>query len=144
MRVKQLIAAKDERCFAVVFDPGEDAPAKLLEFAASYDVAAATFTGIGAFSSATLGFFERDKQDYHRIAFDEQVEVVSLIGNFAVEGDQPRLHCHAVIANRKAQAFGGHLLAGRVEPTLEVVVVDTPAYLRRKIDGATGLPLLVP
>src|SRR5947209_54787 len=126
MKTKQLISTRDERCFALALENKEEAVEQLLEFAKSHDITAATFTGIGAFSSVTLGFFERDKKDYHRIVLDEQVEVVSLIGNFAMQDDQTRVHCHAVIANRNAQAFGGHLLKGRVSPTLEVVVIDVP------------------
>ena len=38
-------------------------------------------------------------------------------------------------------AHGGHLLAGTVWPTMEVMVIETPAYLRRTMDEATGLAL---
>jgi hypothetical protein len=44
---------------------------------------AASFTGIGTFSSATLGFFDRERMDYKKIAVDEQVEVLTLAGNIA-------------------------------------------------------------
>ena len=92
-----------------------------------------------------LGFFELESKGYRRIPVDEQVELVSMIGNFAEEkGGEVRLHCHVVVANRKGRAFVGHLLEGYVRPTLEAVVADTPAHLKRRIDQSTGLPLLVP
>jgi predicted DNA-binding protein with PD1-like motif len=144
MKIKQLISNNGERCFAVVLDSDEEAVEKLLEFAKTHDISAASFTGLGALSRVTLGFFELEKQDYRHINLQEQVELVSLIGNFATEHDQVRLHCHAVVSNREGHAFGGHLLKGYVRPTLEVVVIDSPAHLRRQIDPATGLALLVP
>jgi uncharacterized protein len=143
MKVKQL-ANDQERCFAVVLETGEEATEKLLAFARSSQVDGATFTGIGAFSSAVLGFFDLDRKEYDRIKLDEQLELVSLIGNFAAQDGETKLHCHVVVANRKGHAFGGHLLEGYVRPTLEAVVIDTPAHLRRTTDPATGLPLLTP
>jgi len=37
---------------------------------------------------------------------------------------------------------GGHLLEARVRPTLEVLVVDSPSYLRRQCDPASGIALI--
>lgn len=141
MQVKQLTGG-DERSFAVVFDTGEDPVAGLLDFARENDVTAGRFTGLGAFSDVTLGFFDLDKKDYERIVLDEQVEVVSLVGNFATQDGEKKLHPHVVVAGRDGRAHGGHLLEAHVRPTLEVVVVDEPAHLRRRTDPETGLPLL--
>jgi hypothetical protein len=37
---------------------------------------------------------------------------------------------------------GGHLLEGKVRPTLEVVLTDTPAHLRRKKKADLGIALI--
>jgi predicted DNA-binding protein with PD1-like motif len=100
------------------------------------------FTGIGAFREATLGYFELERRDYRRIPVREQVELLSLVGNVALADGQPKIHAHVVIGRRDGTALGGHLLDARVRPTLELVVVETPATLRRTLDEATGLPLL--
>ena len=68
--------------------------------------------------------------------------MVSLVGNVALDQGEPRVHAHAVVARSDGSALGGHLLAGCVDPTLEVMIVESPATLRRKIDPATGLALL--
>ena len=39
-------------------------------------------------------------------------------------------------------AHGGHLLQGYVKPTLEVVVVESPAHLQRQFRPEFGLALL--
>lgn len=143
MQVRQLSGGA-ERSFVVVLDSSEEAMASLLAFAREHDVKAGRLTGIGAFETATLGFFDFARKDYERIRVDEQVEVLSLVGDFATEADSGavKLHAHVVVGKRDGTAHGGHLLEARVRPTLEVMVVDAPANLQRRSDPATGLPLL--
>ena len=91
-----------------------------------------TTTALGAFRSVTLGFFDFGRKDYERIPIDEQVEVLSLVGDFASDEDgEVALHAHVVVGKRDGSAHGGHLLAASVRPTLEAMVVDAPAELRR-------------
>jgi len=37
---------------------------------------------------------------------------------------------------------GGHLLGATVNPTLEMMVIETPGTLQRAYDEASGLPLI--
>lgn len=143
MRVKDL-STDGTRRFVVVLDAGEEAVGCLLSFARQHDLRAGEITGLGAFQDVTLGFFDIETKDYERIHLDEQVEVVSLIGNVATKDGEPALHPHVVVSKRDGRAFGGHLLAGHVRPTLEVMVTEVPLHLRRQTDKETGLPLLAP
>jgi predicted DNA-binding protein with PD1-like motif len=59
-----------------------------------------------------------------------------------MSGGAPKLHAHAVVAKSDGSAHGGHLLQGIVRPTLEVVLSESPAWLHREVDEATGLPLI--
>lgn len=141
MQVKQ-IPGDGERRFVVVLDTGEEAVESLLSFAREHGVTGAALTGLGAFKDVTLGFFDIERKDYERIRLDEQVEVVTLVGNFATKDGEAKLHPHVVVSKRDGQAFGGHLMEAHVRPTLEVIVTETPAVLRRETDPETGLPLL--
>jgi uncharacterized protein len=142
MQVKE-IPGLGERRFVVVLATGEEALECLLSFARERRITAAAFTGLGAFKDVTLGFFDLDRKDYERIRLDEQVEVLTLVGNIATKDGETKLHPHVVVSKRDGQAFGGHLLEAHVRPTLEVVVTETPAELCRETDPETGLPLLV-
>ncbi len=142
MRMRQLDDVEGRRSFVLVCDRGDDPMEALTAAAKRFDLSAASLSGIGAFSAVTLGFFDRGRRDYARRVIREQVEVVSLVGNIALDQGEPRVHAHAVVARSDGSALGGHLLAGCVEPTLEVMIVESPATLRRKIDPATGLALL--
>lgn len=141
MRVKE-ISGDGVRRFVIVLDTGEEAVGSLLDFGREHAITAGEFTGLGAFRDVTLGFFDIDRKEYDRIPVNEQVEVVSLVGNFATQGGEAKLHPHVVVAKRDGRAFGGHLLEAHVRPTLEVVVTEAPARLRRKTDPETGLALL--
>jgi predicted DNA-binding protein with PD1-like motif len=134
-----------ERTFAVVFDTGEEPISGLTAAATSAGLDAAHFTAIGAFERATLGWFDMDEQDYRRIEVDEQVEVVSLVGDITrdeKESNPLKVHAHVVVARSDGVALGGDLLEATVRPTLEVVITDSPAHLRRRHDAATGLALI--
>ncbi|MGE0815682.1 MAG: PPC domain-containing DNA-binding protein [Vicinamibacterales bacterium] len=139
------IASDHERTHVLVFDTGEEAIAGLLQFARERRLASAHLSAIGAFSEVTLGFFDWSRKDYRRIRVDEQVEVLSLAGNLARDADdEVKLHAHVVVGKSDGTAHGGHLLDARVRPTLEVVVTEAPAPLRRRVRPDLGLALLEP
>ncbi|MDB5922281.1 MAG: hypothetical protein JWN13_1217 [Betaproteobacteria bacterium] len=131
-----------ERTYAVVLDSGDEVVSALTRFAESENLTATRFTAIGAFSDAVLGYYDWDNKQYERIPVTEQVEVVSLIGDVALEGKRPRVHAHVVLGLRDGSARGGHLLEGRVRPTLEVILTESPNYMKREFDPDSGLALI--
>ena len=141
MRAK-IIDEAAPRTWALVFDTGDDVVGPLTEFATLHQLSSARFTAIGAFSQATLGYFDWQKKAYDRIPVDEQVEVLSLVGDVALDRGQPKIHAHVVVGKRDGSAHGGHLLEARVRPTLEVMLVESPARLARVYDPDSGLALI--
>ena len=138
----KLLDDGSEKTFAVVFDEGDEVMGGLQSFAEKNGITAAQITAIGAFSDVTLGFFDRKRKEYLRNRIAEQVEVVSLVGDISVYQGKPKVHVHAVVGKTNATAYGGHLLEGKVWPTLEVIVVESPKALRRTWDPEAGLPLI--
>jgi predicted DNA-binding protein with PD1-like motif len=141
MRSK-LLAESEQRTFALVFDTADELVSSLERFAQEQAMDAAHFTAIGAFRRATLGYFAWDRKDYLRIPVDEQVEVLTLAGDVALQGEKRKVHAHVVLGRRDGSTVGGHLLEAEVRPTLELVLVESPAHLRRKHDPETGLALI--
>lgn len=90
----------------LVFDKGDEVVEQLLAFAKQEQVTAASFSGIGAFSDVTLGFFEREQKDYKRIPLAEQVEVLTLAGDIAVKDGEPQVHAHVVVGKADGTALG--------------------------------------
>ena len=142
MNSKLLLDENGQRTFAIVFDTGDEVADGLLRFATDANITAAHFTAIGALRNVTLGYFEIERKEYHRIPIREQVEVLSLVGNVATADGKPKVHAHIVVGKRDGTAHGGHLLEGHVRPTLEVILEETPKHLQRKHDEQTGLALI--
>lgn len=141
----KLLNEGEPRTWALILEEDEDAVRELTSFAELQDLKAAHFTAIGAFRSATLRYFNWDTKEYESIPVNEQVEVVAFAGNVSEKPDGGKKpHIHAVLGKRDGSAVGGHLGAGIVRPTLEVVVTEEPSYLKRKHDEKSGLALISP
>lgn len=138
----QLINEAPERTFAVILESGDEVVACLERFAAEQHLTASRLSAIGAFSDVTLGYFDWGHKQYTPHRFDEQVEVLALIGDIALDADRPRVHAHVVLGRADCSTLGGHLMKAIVRPTLEVLLVDSPDYLRREHDPQSGLALI--
>lgn len=137
-----LLRRDGARTWALIFDKGDEVTAELERFAREEGLTASHFTAVGAFGRAKLGYFDRDQKDYLEIPIDEQVEVLSLVGDIARKGSEPKVHAHVVVGRRDGTTRGGHLIEASVWPTLEVVLTEEPDELRRVHDEETGLALI--
>lgn len=143
MKSKLIHDHDGEKTFALIFATGDEVAAGLLTFAREQKLAASHFTAIGAFQDLVLGYFDWQRKDYRHIPVNEQVEVLSLIGDIALQkGDEPKVHAHVVVGRADGSTRGGHLISAHVRPTLEVILVESPAHLRRKHDPESGLALI--
>jgi predicted DNA-binding protein with PD1-like motif len=142
----QLISegARGAKQYAVIFYTGDEAYSGLLDFAEKYHVTSGHFTAIGALSGAVLGWFDPEKKMYCENSFNEQLEVASMIGDFALYNGKPALHTHMVVGHRDGTASGGHVIKAIVSPTLEVFVTVDPFPLQKRYDPATDLTLIDP
>jgi predicted DNA-binding protein with PD1-like motif len=139
----KLAGEKGAQTRVAILESGEEAFTTLTKFASDAGITAASLTAIGAFEKATVGWFDFEKKTYKKIEIVEQCEVLSAIGDIAVgEDGKASLHVHVVLGLSDGTTRGGHLLEGRVRPTLEVVLIDTPAHLRRKKKADLGIALI--
>jgi predicted DNA-binding protein with PD1-like motif len=127
----------------VILDTGEEAFSALTKFANDAKIPAASLTAIGAFERAIVGWFDFGSKSYRKIEVNEQCEVLSAIGDIAVGDDgKASLHVHIVLGLSDGSTRGGHLLEGRVRPTLEVVLTEVPSRLRRRKRAELGIALI--
>ena len=138
----KVIEDADDITYVVVCDPDDEAFDVLTQFARAQDLEAAQITAVGAFSRATVGWFDRVTKQSRRIPVDEQCEVLSLIGDVAGGQDGPSVHVHVVLGLSDGTTRGGHLLEGRVFPTLEVIIREAPAQLRKVMNPDIGIALI--
>lgn len=112
MKSKQI--GESPKTFILIFETGDELAEGLLRFAEDKGLSAASFTAVGALSSARLGWFSWETKQYEpSVTVDEQVELLSLIGDIALRGGEPVVHAHAVIGKKD---MGPHMAATYSEP----------------------------
>lgn len=116
----------------------------LLRFLRENAISGARLSAIGALESVTLGYFDWESKQYEQHTIDEQVELLSMVGDVAMAEDEPQVHAHVVVGHRDLHTSGGHLIDATVRPTLELIVEDSPVHLRKRIDPVSGLALIAP
>lgn len=141
MRHKRL--GERPRTYALIFDTGDELAVGLKKFAQEEKLAGSSFKAIGAFSKVKLGWFNWTTKKYETsVDLDEQVELLSMIGDIAVKDGEPQVHAHVVIGRRDGTAHGGHLQAATVRPTCEVILTESPEHLQKQMDEGSGLALI--
>jgi uncharacterized protein len=134
---------QNPRTYVLIFDTGDELAEGLKEFAQSQKLAGSSFKAIGALQSVKLGWFNWETKKYETaVHLEEQVELLSLIGDIALKDGKPQVHAHVVVGRRDGTAHGGHLLAAKVRPTCEVVLTESPVHLRKEMDTETGIALI--
>jgi len=131
------------KTFVLVFKTGDELAAGLLRFAKEQNLSAASFKAVGALSSVRLGWLSWETKQYEpSVSLDEQVELLSLIGDVALKDGEPVVHAHAVVGRKDGTAHGGHLLKAHIRPTCEVVLTESPARLQKFVDPEAGIALI--
>jgi len=130
-----------EKTYAVVFAVDDEPGTLLVEFAEKHKLAATRISGIGGFREVKFGYYDIELKDYVPVWIREQVEVVSFIGNLCLYEGKPKLHVHVTVGKRDGTTQGGHFLEGRVRPTMELMLTESPTPLSRTANASTDLPL---
>jgi predicted DNA-binding protein with PD1-like motif len=137
------IQTEIKRVIFARMDPGEDVLGTIEKVAIEHGVKSGQLSLIGAVSKAKLGYFHREAGEYRNFKVDEDVEVVSCIGDISTHDGNLVIHAHLIVADEHGKCWGGHLMKGcEVSVTIELVIIETEIELIRKRDDVTGLNLL--
>ena len=81
MQSKLVAESAGQRTFVMILEPDEKAVSTISDFAGKQRIGAASLTALGAFSKATVGWFDLAEKTYRKIPVEEQCEVLSAIGD---------------------------------------------------------------
>jgi uncharacterized protein len=96
MRSKRV--AEEPTTFVVILDAGDEVLSSLKSVAQTEQLAGSSFKAIGAPSQVELGWFNWETRKYETaVKLQEQVELLSLIGDIALKDGEPEVHAHLVI-----------------------------------------------
>jgi uncharacterized protein len=144
MKVRLLAENGGVKNYAIVLAKGDEVMSGLTDFARQNKVTSASFTAIGAFSHATVAWFDDSRKEFKLVPIKEQVELVSMIGDIALVNDRPVVHTHVSVASSDGTVRGGHVINAYVFPTLELFMTVYATALHKQPDEATGLELINP
>jgi uncharacterized protein len=144
MKFRLLFENGGVKQYAIVLAKGDEVMSGLTDFARQNKVASASFSAIGAFSHATVAWFDDSRKEFKLIPIKQQVELVSMIGDIALSGEQPVVHTHVSVASSDGIVRGGHLINAFVFPTLELFMTVYSTPLKKQLHEATGLKLIDP
>lgn len=113
---------------------GEEVQEALRQFAQAVEIKGAFYQGIGAMTQVELAFFCTDIKEYDRRFFNEEYELISLVGNLSAHDGVSVPHTHVSLGDRNFQTISGHLVRGVVSVTAEIIVTTIDLALTRKED----------
>ena len=130
------------RCFIGKLDHGRDLLGQLTSVCEKEKICLGTVEAIGAVQKARCGYYDQRAKEYNFFDIDEHLEITSLLGNISIRDGKPVVHAHATFADKKGNAFGGHLAEGTIVFACEFVIrACSGAEHVRHRDEQTGLPL---
>jgi predicted DNA-binding protein with PD1-like motif len=141
--MKWKLIEEQPRTYVLIFETGDEISGELKAFAKRNQLRGSSFKAIGALSHAKVGWFNWETKKYETAAqWNEQLEVLSLVGDIAVHDGSPEVHAHMVVGKRDGTAHGGHLQEAHVRPTLELVLTESAEALQKRHDSESGLALI--
>ena len=86
--------------------------------------------------------FDFGIKDYQKTTFKEQMEVLVLTGDISMYNDKYKIYAHVVLGRKDGTVHRGHLMKGFVHPTLEIILNESPEYLKREMDKDSEILLI--
>ena len=130
------------KTFPIRLTPGQDLRAALEAAVLAQNCRAAfVLSGIGSLSTASIRLAGAKQPT----RFTESMEILTLSGTVAVNGDKTASHMHMAVSNAMGQVIGGHVAPGcLVLTTAEVLLALLPEWqFTREPDAQTGYDELV-
>ncbi len=127
--------------YLVVLRQGAPVLERLKALAIQEQIPSASFSAIG-FTDITFGFFNFNTKQYTPKTF-KNVELASMTGSIAWQGDQVSIHAHGVVTDESFRAYGGHILEATVGTgSVEILVTVHDKILQRHAEDPPGANVL--
>lgn len=137
------LETKISRVIVGKVEPNEDLVDSIIEMIKKYNVKSGFIKCIGALKTFTIGFYIIDSKEYKMKTFNENVELISCIGNIAYKDGEPIIHLHVSLGRGDYSVIGGHLSKPSiVSVTGEVSIYEIDQKLYRANDPQFNLSLL--
>jgi len=135
--------ASVNRVIVAKIEPNEDIFDAIKEVINKHKIKSGLVNIIGALKKFTIGYFNIDKKEYNIKTFDEDVELISCMGNISYKDNDPIIHLHVSVGMDDYSIIGGHLnQPSIVSVTAEVYIYEINHIINRTNDPQFDLSLL--
>ncbi|TFG22515.1 MAG: DNA-binding protein [Promethearchaeota archaeon] len=123
--------------------PDEDLIDAIKVLVKNYDIKGGLINVIGAFKKFTIGYFDLNTKEYKFKTFEENVELISCMGNISYKDGDPIIHIHISVGKGDYNLIGGHLSQPSIiSVTAEVFIYEINQKLNRVNESTFNLSLL--
>lgn len=123
-------------------DRGEEVISSLTKLCDAEQITLGSVEAIGAADHVVIGLYDVSARQYHKKAFDEPMEITSLLGSVSTKDGETYLHLHINLCREDMTVIGGHLNECRISATCEMIVRKLDGTVERRLDEeVTGLNL---
>ena len=137
------LETKISRVIVGKVEPNEDLVDSIIEMIKKYNIKSGFIKCIGALKTFTIGFYIIDSKEYKMKTFNENVELISCMGNISFKDGEPIIHLHVSLGRSDYSVIGGHLSKPSiVSVTGEVSIYEIDQKLYRANDPQFNLSLL--
>ncbi|KTD43052.1 PPC domain-containing DNA-binding protein [Legionella parisiensis] len=130
--------------FILSLKEGESLFQSIIHYAHSFNLKSAIFTGIGALSNITMGFYHCDTQQHTKRLFHGTYEIASLTGNLTLADEGFFVHIHAAIGDDNFQIFGGHLISAAAGASTEIAIIPLNYSIKRQKHPDLDIKVICP
>ena len=137
------IETKVGRVFVAKLMPDEDLIDAIKELVKKHNIKAGLINVIGALKKFTIGYFDLNTKEYKFKTFEEDVELISSMGNISYKDGEPIIHMHISVGKDDYSIIGGHLSQPSIiSVTGEVYIYEIAQKLNRVNDPQFNLSLI--
>lgn len=133
---------KTGNTYIVRLAKGDEVVTSIKDLCCKEGIKTAQVNGLGAVGYLEAGLFNTDEKKYYLNKFEQDMEILSLIGNITSMNKEPYLHLHITVGDANGKAFGGHLNKAVVSVTSEIFINAYDVVVDRFKDEATGINLM--
>jgi len=133
---------QDKNKYVLKAHVGEDVMLELREFCQNQGIQAASFFAIGAAKEIHIAWYNIHKKEYIKKEIQQELEVISLLGNVTVMNGEVIVHAHGSFSDENMQMIAGHVNKLVVGAACEIVLEKIEGKIEKSHDEETGLNLM--
>ena len=123
----------------VSLQTGDSINKSLTEISVKENISNAWINGIGAIDSVEVGYMDVVNKKYQKRNFNDNYELISLIGNITIKDGVPFVHTHITFSDTEYKVFGGHLFDAKITATGEIILTVADSKIDRQFNENVGI-----